>query len=86
MESIARMDFHRSYDGLRKIRDLALQLTNDLPARAHASALAKIKSLFGIAFRLFLIDARVQSLGTFTVRSQSVFIRFLIRVFITVVS
>ncbi|KAL1725225.1 hypothetical protein EV714DRAFT_256016 [Schizophyllum commune] len=71
MEGIARMDFHRSYDGLRKIRDLALQLTNDLPARAHASALAKIKSLFGIAFRLFLIDARVQSLSRTTDRTRT---------------
>ena len=62
------MDFHRS---LRKIRDLALQLTNDLPARAHASALAKIKSLFGVAFRLFLIDARVQSLSRTTDRTRT---------------
>uniref|UniRef100_D8QAT6 Uncharacterized protein n=1 Tax=Schizophyllum commune (strain H4-8 / FGSC 9210) TaxID=578458 RepID=D8QAT6_SCHCM len=60
-----------SYDGLRQIRDLALQLTKDLPGRAHASALAKIKSLFGVAFRLFLIDARVSSLSRTTDRTRT---------------
>ncbi|KAI5823944.1 hypothetical protein K523DRAFT_316156 [Schizophyllum commune Tattone D] len=54
MEGAVTIDSQRIYDSLRKILNLTRQLTDELPARAHAATLAQIKSLFAVSFRTML--------------------------------
>ncbi|KAI5888907.1 uncharacterized protein SCHCODRAFT_02679697 [Schizophyllum commune H4-8] len=54
MEGIVTVDFQPIYDALRKIFNLTRQLTDEVTARAHASTLAQIKSLFGVSYRKLL--------------------------------
>ncbi|KAL1725228.1 hypothetical protein EV714DRAFT_221755 [Schizophyllum commune] len=51
MERAVTIDFQRIYGALRKMLNLTRQLTDELPARAHASTLAQIKSLFDVSYK-----------------------------------